>query len=164
MLPKFISPCCKLPALLTFCRSCSDLGCKLLYLCKQQLPWGKPVGLVPRPHRPGSTHPALLCPTVSALWKGVAAPSLPRSHGHLKQAVARGFHSLPKSLLPQKRYGTEKHFTRICPGGLPRRTRAASNRLEEAGWTASRGPPPPHAFLPNALPGAYKLTTLCMKK
>lgn len=74
------------------------------------------MGLVPHLCCPGSTHTALLCPTVSALWTGTAAPSLPRSHIHMTQAVARGLDSLPNSLLPQKRYGKEKHFTRICFG------------------------------------------------
>lgn len=120
----------------------------MLYLCKQELPWGKLVGPVPHPHCPSSTHPALFCPPVSALWKRVATTSLPRPLIHLTQAMAKGFSSLPNSLLPQKHYGKEEPFHQDLPWVTSQADQSyqqlsGRGRLDSiAGTTASSRLPP----------------------
>ena len=114
MLPKSISPRRRLPALLTFCWSHSDPDCKPFPRASRSFLRGSWWGWWPVPA--ALPVPTQLCPTVSARWKGVAAPSLLRFRIRLAQAAAVGFHSLPGSLLPHKCYGTVKHFAGICLG------------------------------------------------
>lgn len=106
------------------------------------------MGLVPHSHHPSSTHPALLCPAVSALWKRIAAPSLPWPLIHLTQDMAKGFDSLPNTLLHQKHHGEEKPFHQDLPWVTSQADQgyqrlAGRGRLDSiAGTTASSCLPP----------------------